>query len=108
MSAEKQYVRLDEHGVLRVGATRVMLDSVVAAFQQGHSAETIQQQYPALSLEEVYGSVAYYLANRADVDAYLRRQAQLWQQLRGRSEQKPNPVVARLRELRPPDVSEAS
>ena len=43
MSETKSYVRLDENGVLRVGAGRVMLDSVVAAFQQGHSAETIRQ-----------------------------------------------------------------
>ena len=40
-----------------------MLDSVVAAFHQGHSAETIAQQYPALSLEEIYGAITYYLAN---------------------------------------------
>jgi len=48
---------LDETGVYRIGNTRVMLDSVLAGFQQGHSAETIRQQYPALSLEEVYGSI---------------------------------------------------
>ncbi len=44
MQAAKTYVRRDEHGVLRVGGTRVMLDSVVAGFDQGHSAETIAQQ----------------------------------------------------------------
>jgi len=55
------YIREDEHSVKRVGKTRVMLDSVVAAFQQGHSAETIAQQYPALTLEEIYGAIAYYL-----------------------------------------------
>jgi uncharacterized protein (DUF433 family) len=59
MSEEKSYVRVDEHGVLRVSDTRVMLDSVIAAFQQGHSPETIRQQYPALSLEEVYGSITH-------------------------------------------------
>ncbi len=64
MSEETVYVRIDENGVYRVGTTRVMLDSVVAAFHQGHSAETIKQQYPALTLEEVYGSIAYYLAHR--------------------------------------------
>jgi len=50
----------------------------VIAFQQGHSAETIQQLYPALSLEEVYGAIAFYLANRDEVDQYLERQEQLW------------------------------
>ena len=65
MSATTSYVRVDPHGVHRVADTRVMLDSVVAAFHQGNSPETIQQQYPALSLEEVCGSIAYYLANAA-------------------------------------------
>jgi uncharacterized protein (DUF433 family) len=85
----KAYVRVDEHGVYRVGETRVMLDSVVAAFIQGHSAETIKQQYPALTLEEVYGSIAYYLGHRAEIDAYLRQQEAVWQQGQARSEQQP-------------------
>ena len=58
MQAAKAYVRQDEHGVLRVGETRVMLDSVVAAFHLGHSVETIAQQYPALTLEEAYGAIS--------------------------------------------------
>jgi uncharacterized protein (DUF433 family) len=59
MSQQPSYVSLDGHAVYRVGATRVMLDSVVAGFQQGHSPEMIRQQYPALTLEEVYGSITY-------------------------------------------------
>jgi hypothetical protein len=37
-----------KHGVLGAGDTRVMLDSVIAGFDLGHSAETIAQQFPAL------------------------------------------------------------
>jgi uncharacterized protein (DUF433 family) len=87
----------DEQGVYRVGQTRVMLDSVVAAFHQGHSPETIRQQYPALSLEEVYGSIAYYLAHQEEVNAYLKRQDAVWEHWRARSERTPNPAVERLR-----------
>ncbi len=83
---EKRYVRVDEHGVMRVGNTRVMLDSIVAGFEQGHSPETIQQQFPALSLEEVYGAITYYLACRDDVQAYLKRQDALWEKLRAEAE----------------------
>ena len=97
MSTSKTYVRQDEQGVLRVGDTRVMLDSVVAAFHQGHSAETIAQQYPALSLEEVYGAIAYYLANQDDVDQYLRRQDEVWKQWREKANAVTSPVVQRLR-----------
>jgi uncharacterized protein (DUF433 family) len=53
----------DSQGVLRVGPPGVSPDSVVIAFQQGHSAETIQQLYSALSLEEVYGAIAFYQSN---------------------------------------------
>jgi len=97
MEKAEIYVRLDENNVMRVGKTRVMLDSVVVAFQQGHSAETMQQEYPALTLEEVYGAVAYYLANQDEVDRYLKRQGQIWNELREKSGQTSNPVVQRLR-----------
>ena len=100
MSESKTYVRSDESGVLRVGNTRVMLDSVVAAFEQGHSPETIRQQYPALGLEEVYGAIAYYLGHHAEVSEYMRRQGALWDQWRSQSAGKPSAVVERLRALR--------
>jgi uncharacterized protein (DUF433 family) len=98
--AAAAYVRTDEHGVLRVGQGRVMLDSVVAAFWAGHSPETIREQYPALSLEEVYGALTYYLAHTPEVDAYLRRQDAVWAGERARAAASPAPVAARLRALR--------
>ncbi|MGD9857115.1 MAG: DUF433 domain-containing protein [Planctomycetaceae bacterium] len=97
MSKSESYIREDEAGVMRVGATRVMLDSVVAAFHQGHSPETIQQQYPSLSLQEVYGTIAEYLARREEMDAYLRRQEAVWAEWRERFDERANPVVQRLR-----------
>ncbi len=97
MQPTKSYVRTDERGVMRVGQTRVMVDSVVAAFQQGHSPETIQQQYPTLTLEEVYGAIAHYLANRDEVDRYLERQGEVWRQWREKAAEHTSPVVQRLR-----------
>ena len=108
MSESSLYVRTDEHGVMRVGDSRVMLDSVVAAFQQGHSPEAIRQQYPSLSLEEVYGAITFYLAHRGEVDAYLRSQEVVWQRWRDKSEEQPSPVVERLRAMQPARVPGAS
>ena len=85
-----------------------MLDSIVASFDQGHSPETIRQQYPSATLEEVYGAITYYLANRQEVKAYLDRQAAVWQQWREKSEEKPAAVVERLRAHRQSQVPEAS
>ncbi|MBV9034749.1 MAG: DUF433 domain-containing protein [Acidobacteriaceae bacterium] len=54
-----------------VGDSRVSLASVVYAWKEGLSPESIQNNFPALSLEQVYGAIAYYLANQTEVDAYL-------------------------------------
>ena len=98
MAITKSYVYPDEHDALRVGATRVMLDSVVVAFDQGHSAETIAQQYPSLSLEEVYGAIAYYLANKHEVNQYLCRQDEVWRRWREKAEAVTSPAAQRLRQ----------
>ena len=54
-----------------VAGTRVSLDSLVYGFRSGESPETIQQQFPSLSLEQVYGSIAFYLGHQAEVDANI-------------------------------------
>lgn len=64
-------------GVIRVGGTRVTLDTVVMAFKDGATAEEIVYQYPSLDLADVYAVIAYYLQQRPQIEAYLlRRQAQ--------------------------------
>ena len=100
MQQSRSYVRTDEYGVMRVGTSRVMLDSVVAGFQQGHSPETIQQQYPALSLEEVYGAITWYLAHTKEAEEYLARQATVWDREREKAARRPNLVLQRLRAQR--------
>jgi uncharacterized protein (DUF433 family) len=60
-------------GAYRIAGTRVSLDSVVYAFLDGMSPESIVDSFPVLTLEHVYGAIAYYLAHQADVDAYLRQ-----------------------------------
>ncbi len=67
----------DEGDVLRVGDTRVSLDTVIFAFQQGSTPEEIVADYSTLELPDVYAVIAYYLQNQTEVEAYLqRRQAQ--------------------------------
>jgi len=100
MTHDQQYVRLDEHGVYRVGAGNVMLDSVVAAWEQGHSPETIRSQYPSLTLEEVYGSITWCLSHPAEVVDYMNRQSATWAQWKGRAKSRPSALVERLRAAR--------
>ena len=61
-----------------VAGTRISLDSSVHSFRRGESAETICQNFELLSLEEVYGSIAYYLENQDEIDAYLVDQSSKW------------------------------
>ncbi len=58
----------------RITGSRVSLDSIVYAFWNGESAETIAQSFPVLRLEEVYGAIAFYLAHKDEVDRYLEQQ----------------------------------
>ena len=66
-------LKLDKAGVVRVGGTRVTLDTVVRAFIRGATAEEIAQQYPSLSLPDIYATISYYLQNREDVEKYLEK-----------------------------------
>ena len=67
-------IRTDENGRLRIGNTRVLLDLVIYSFRLGNTPETITEQYPSLSLDDVYFSIGYYLRHRDDIDAYLQQQ----------------------------------
>ena len=63
----------DEAGVLRVAGTRVSLDSVIYAFNEGATPEEIAQDFPTLDLAAIYVVVGYYLQNRAEVEQYLEQ-----------------------------------
>ncbi len=63
-------LRRDAQGVIRVADTRVTLDTVVAAFESGASAEEIAEDYP-LRLDDVYAVVTYYLRHQDEVRGYL-------------------------------------
>jgi uncharacterized protein (DUF433 family) len=65
-----EYVRNIE-GAYRVGNTRVSLDSLVYLYREGMSAESMVECYPAVSLEQVHGALAFYLANQKEIDAYV-------------------------------------
>lgn len=66
----KPYVEQRDKGYWILG-TRISLDSVVYSFLSGESPESIAQNLPLLSLEQVYGAITFYLANREFLDAYL-------------------------------------
>lgn len=66
-----QPLRVDAHGAVRVGKTRVTLESVIVAYQQGESPEEIVRSFDTLDLGDIYTVIGYYLHHREQVDAYL-------------------------------------
>lgn len=83
-----------------VSGTRVSLDSLIHAFHRGESPETICQNFELLHLEEVYGAIAYYLANQAGIDAYLLSQGKKWAEGKRTSEPLPASLRERLTRVR--------
>jgi uncharacterized protein (DUF433 family) len=71
LRAEPVPLAVDADGVVRVAGTRVTLDSLVAAFHEGFGADEIAQQYPSLTLADVYSVIGYYLRHRSTIDACL-------------------------------------
>lgn len=89
----------DVDGVIRVGKTRVTLDTVVSAFLNGATAEEISYQYPPLDLADVYSVIAYYLRRRVEVDAYLDQRREHAEGVRRQNESRFDPSGIRDRLL---------
>ena len=68
---KRNYIEKRDGGYWIAG-TRISLDSIVIAFKRGASPETIKRSFPLLSLEEVYGTLTFYLANQTKIESYLR------------------------------------
>ncbi len=90
-------IRRDESGAWRVGNSRVLLELVIRAFQDGATPESIAQRYPSAALADIYGVVAYYLRHRKEVQAYLIEREQQAADVRQRIEAQ-QPDLAGLRE----------
>ena len=69
----KEYVDLRDGGYYIAGS-RVSLESIVYAYLRGEEADEIAASFPAVTLEEIFGAIAFYLANRPSIDEYLQRQ----------------------------------
>ncbi|MEW6126913.1 MAG: DUF433 domain-containing protein [Acidobacteriota bacterium] len=95
----KVTLRSDDDGVLRVGNTRVSLDSVIHAFNEGASAEEIVWRFSTLDLVQVYAVISYYLQNRATVDDYLQTRKQQRAELKNAVENRFSPQGIRERLL---------
>ena len=86
-------------GVIRISGSRVTLDTVVAAFDRGSTAEEIVHQYPTLSLEAAYTAIGWILQHRGEVDAYLAQRVAEYSAVRAENEKRSPPEGIRARLL---------
>jgi uncharacterized protein (DUF433 family) len=95
----REYVEQRNGGYYVAGA-RVSLDSIVSGFNSGESPESIRHNFPSLSLEQVYGAIAFYLAHEKEVDTNIREgEEDLDRRVRHLSQSRPE-LYARLQHAR--------
>src|SRR5579884_2014178 len=59
----------ERHGGLFVGPSRVLVEHIVIAREQGRTPEQIHESFPTLALTEIYGAILYYLEHKEVLDA---------------------------------------
>jgi len=93
----KDYFEFINNEKIRVAGTRVGIETLLRDYQEGASPEEIVLRYPTLSLEQVHATITYYLANREEVDRYLKqvrhRQEEGWRE----QQRQPSEFVLALR-----------
>jgi uncharacterized protein (DUF433 family) len=98
----KDYVQ-NIDGAYRIADTRVSLDSLVYLFREGMSAESMVESYPDLTLEQVHGTLAFYLANQSEIDAYLAEGEHAAESQHQQSRQTNAELIAKLQRARHAD-----
>lgn len=86
IQADPLPLRLDEDGVIRVGDSRITLDTILAEHKKGSSPETIAQEFDTLQLADVYAAIAYALRHPTEVAAYLERREEEAEAMRNQVE----------------------
>lgn len=96
--AESLPLHEEPDGTIRVGGSRVTLDSVVYAYESGESPEEIVENFPTLTLGHVFGALTYYHQHREEVRRYLEGRQREAEALRREIEarQPPGPTRSEL------------
>lgn len=93
-------MRVDEHGVIRIGGTRVTFESIIHSYLQSEPPESIHESFSTVSLTDIYLVIGYYLAHREQMDAYLKQRDEVFEQTRREWEAKYPPKVTKEELLR--------
>lgn len=92
---ESRYIE-EKNGGYYIKGKRVSLDSVIHGFRQGEDPESIRDNFPVLTLTEVYGALTFYLENRPELDEYMRRMDEKWAELKRNAKPPSAEFLARI------------
>ena len=95
-----KYVVQLENGAYRIADTRISLDSIVYSFWRGKTPEQIADSFPFITLEQVYGAIAFYLSNRELIDEYIREGEVEYEKLRQQWREKNADLYKKLEKRR--------
>ena len=77
---QQEYVEM-RNGGFYIGGSRVSLASIIYEYRDGSAPETIRQNFPTLSLEQIHGAIAFYLGHQEEAENYLRELEKRWDEL---------------------------
>lgn len=88
----------EDHGTLRIGASRLTLDTLLAAYETGSTAEQLADAFPSVTLAEIYSVLGYYLQHKDQIESqYLAPRRQHAVELRRKAEARHDPQEFRER-----------
>ena len=96
---QREYVERRD-GAYYLAGSRVSLASIVYEYRDGAAPETIRQNFPTLSLEQIHGAIAFYLGHQPEVEAYLRELEKKWDELETAAEPASPELQSRIEEAR--------
>jgi uncharacterized protein (DUF433 family) len=96
---DNEYVELRGESYY-IRGTRVSLDSIVYGYLGGDSPEAIHENVSFVTAEQVYGGIAFYLANRQKIDAYLAAKRKAFAEARCAQPALPSDLRARIEQAR--------
>jgi len=98
------YITIDDKGVARIEGTRMKVIHLAEDHRFNHTTpEQMKDQWPHLTLSQIYAALSYYYAHQAELDAEMERIHAEVERMRAAAP--PSPLRAkleqRLREQRP-------
>jgi uncharacterized protein (DUF433 family) len=86
---------------IRLKGTRIGIETILFDYLfHSKTPEEIAQIYPSLTLEQVYGTILYYLHNKLVIDAYMTDWLEWGDRMRAEQQANPRPIVEKLRQLK--------